>query len=72
MKYVYEIKEEVKDMLKQKNITQEDLADIVGIGRSYINQILNGRITIPKRTAYFITKAISSDFEIDDIFYKKV
>ena len=53
----------------RKIISNRDLAKIVGVGESYISQVLNGRRkSISKMTAYSICKAISPDLEISDLF----
>lgn len=66
--YVIKNKNLVKQILKEKGIkSQRNLAKIIGINEDYLSQIINGRGTI-KVTAYAITKAISSDAEIEDFF----
>lgn len=68
----YTIKEDIniKCILKDAGIkTQKELAEKVGIRADYISQILNGKHTT-KRTAYAITKSISPDLEIENIFNK--
>lgn len=67
---MYELKlssEEFKKLLKDKQKKQKEIANIVGIDKSYMSQITNGR-AISKLCAYAICKAISPDLEIQDLF----
>jgi addiction module HigA family antidote len=41
----------IREELKSRNWTQEDLAQIIGRQTSYINRILSGNIGITARTA---------------------
>ena len=54
-------------LLKENGIKQKDLAEIIGVDRSYISQIANGN-DISKLCAYAICKAVSADLEIIDLF----
>jgi len=69
---MYQLKYNSKDfkkLIKDYNIKQKEIAKIVGIDPSYISQIVNGR-AVSKLCAYAICKAISSDFEIENLFKK--
>lgn len=68
MKRFYTIKPGVKEVIK-KHIKFTQLAEIVGLNASYMSEIVNGRRQdISKTTAYAITKAISPNLEINDLF----
>lgn len=71
MKTFYQIKSNEIKMKIKKYIKLKDLADKVGIDRSYLSQIMNGRKTT-KVIAYAISKGTSEDFEIKDLFYRVV
>lgn len=64
---MYKLKKDKIKFIKSKIKTQKQLAEIVGLDRSYINQILHGR-NVSKLGAFAITKAISSTLEIVDLF----
>lgn len=65
---MYKIKKEEIDKIKKYGTVRE-ISKETGLTEGYVSQILNGTKTkITKRTAYAITKAISSDFEIEDLF----
>ena len=51
--------------------TTKYLSKIVGITPGYFGNILNGKTTIPKATAYAITKAGNENAEIQDYFIRK-
>ena len=42
-----------------KDITQEDLADIVGIDRSYMGHIERGEYNVSAEKLYFIARALN-------------
>lgn len=66
MKYV--MKPEIIDYIK-KNRKNRQLAQMLGVTEGYISQIVNKHKTkITKLMAYALTKAISSDLEINDVF----
>lgn len=73
---MYIIKEEYKnkpdnkqfnELLKKYNKKQKEIIEIIGIGKSYISQIANGK-GISRLCAYAVCKAISSDLEIENLF----
>ena len=47
------------------------LSNIIGITPGYFCNILNGKMTVPKATAYAITKAGNENAEIQDYFIRK-
>lgn len=60
---------EFKIILKEFKITQKDIAEKIGVDRTYISQMVNGR-GISKLCAYAVCKAICKDYEIEDLFVK--
>lgn len=48
----------IEDLRKEKNLTQEKLAELAGLHRSYFWDIEQGR-NISIKTAYKISKALS-------------
>ena len=44
------------------------IADEIGISQTYLSLILHRKQNIPKKLAYFITKTINSELEIEDLF----
>lgn len=56
-------------ILKARRLKRKDIAEITGISESYISQIKSGR-SVKKIVAYAICKAISKDYEIEDLFVK--
>ena len=69
-KSIYKVKPTTKTFIKNK-ISQKELAEKVGVSRSYLNEILNNskRRNVSKSLAYFICKAVDEDLEIEDLFY---
>ena len=47
---------------------QKKASEVIGVTRQYLCNICAQRININKRLAYFITKYIDSDAEIEDYF----
>lgn len=60
-------KEEFKSLLKIKGIKQREIAEVIGVDRTYLSQMTNGR-GVSKLCAYAICKAISPELEINDLF----
>ena len=58
-----------KELIKRNKKTQTNIAEIIGVHRTYISQIVNGRGT-SKLCAYAICKSISPDLELNDLFIK--
>ena len=71
---MYKIKKDVIDkILKENNIkkwgSKTLLAEKSGLSRGYVNQVLLGTRIIKKKTeALALTKSISSDLEIENLF----
>ena len=63
-------KEEFKSLLKIKGITQKEIAEVIGVDRTYISQMTNGRC-VSKLCAYAVCKAISWNLEINNLFIEK-
>lgn len=63
---MYILKDEMKE--KVKDLTNRYIADKVGITETYMSQILNNRKKASKTLAYAISKVISSNYEIEDVF----
>lgn len=65
---MYKMKEEITKEIKKQRINRK-LAEKVGVTEGYISQIVNGKKTrISKTMAYAISKAISNELEIENIF----
>ena len=63
-------KKSFNELLKKYNKKQKEIAEIIGVDRTYISQVANGK-NISKLCAYGVCKAISNDLEIEDLFYIK-
>lgn len=64
---MYKLKDEMKE--KIKDITNRSIANKVGVTEGYISSIVHDKKpNITKTLAYAITKAISNDYEIEDVF----
>lgn len=64
---MYIFKEEKRQEIIEK-YKMTYLCNQVGLTKGYFSQIINGKKTCPKRTAYSITKYFDSDAEIEDYF----
>ena len=73
---MYVIKEKYKNkknnkqfnnLIKKYNIKQIEIAEIIGVHKTYISQVANGKET-SKLCAYGICKAISNNLEIKNLF----
>jgi len=62
---VYKIK---KNIQLDLNITQKEMAEIVGVSENWISLILTGKKKCSKMVAYAITKTIFRESEIEDYF----
>lgn len=69
-KHLYkQLGERIEELRKQRKFTQEDLAQICGLNRSYFWNIENGR-NISIKTAYKIARAL--DVSLSELFdFKK-
>lgn len=64
---MYILKEDVANELRNK-YKNKYLADTIGISLPYVSYILHRKRHISKTLAYFFTKTIDSEKEIDDLF----
>lgn len=62
----YKFKKEMKQTIKKEK-TYTEIAEIIGIDRTYLSQIVNGR-KCSKVIAYAFCKAISPMTEVEDLF----
>ena len=65
----YKLKNRIKEVLKEKNIKQLDLADLTGLDKSTINLIVNNR-TQPTLEAFLKIWAVLDFYPIEKIFYR--
>lgn len=63
----YIIKKDKAEEIKNK-FRNLYIAEVLGKNPSSVSLILNGKLRIPKTTAYAFTKVIDRDLEIDDLF----
>ena len=63
----YKLKQEKANEIRQK-LKNTYIADVSGLSRCYVSLILNGRREVSKRIAYPFTKAVNSEYEIEDLF----
>ena len=64
---MYILKEDVAEEIRKK-YKNNYLVETIGIIRPYVSYILHRKKSISKRLAYFFTKTIDSEKEIDDLF----
>ena len=64
--FKYNLKEELLDGRKINYVAEK-----IGIARITLTNILNGKQTTTKTTAYCIVKCCNAEKEIEDYFYKK-
>lgn len=57
----------IRQFRQKKGITQQELADLVGVTRQTINALENARYNPSLLLAYNITKILGKDY-IEDIF----
>lgn len=65
----YKLKNRIKEVLKEKNIKQLDLADLTGLDKSTINLIVNNR-TQPTLEAFLKIWVALDFYPIEKIFYR--
>lgn len=63
----YLLKENASELIKRK-YRNTYIIETVGLCASYTSQIINRRRAVPKNVAYTFTKAINSEYEIEDLF----
>lgn len=64
--------DEIKDYFK--NVLKKDfyeVAEEVGIAQSYMSMLINKRRSCSKFLAYYLTKYMNSEAEIEDFFERK-
>ena len=65
MRYI--LKEETASLIRRK-YRNSYIMETVGLCASYVSQIINRKRRVPKNVAYTFTKAINSEYEIEDLF----
>ena len=65
MKYI--LKEGKADEIRKK-YKNTYISSITGLSTCYVSLILNGKRQVSKRIAYPFTKAVNSEYEIEDLF----
>ena len=63
----YMLKENTAQLIKKK-YRNTYIMDTVGLCSSYVSQIINRKRAVPKNVAYTFTKAINSNYEIENLF----
>lgn len=61
------LKNWLKEIRKEKNISQQELADMVGVSRNTISSLETGQYEPTAKLAYVL--AIALDLKFEDIFY---
>ena len=61
------MKNNIKELRKEKGLTQDNLAKLVGISRQSINAIENNHMSPNLVHAFKITKALGKNY-IEDVF----
>ena len=61
------LKNYLKEIRKEKNISQQELADMVGVSRNTISSIETGQYQPTAKLAYVICIALDKTFE--EVFY---
>jgi DNA-binding XRE family transcriptional regulator len=56
----------IREFLKYRNMTQEDLSRITGIAQPTLSRIINGKKEIYLESAFIIAKALNC--KIEDVF----
>lgn len=63
----YLLKENTADIIRRK-YKNKYLIEETGLCESYVSQIVHRKKAIPKNGAYVFTKAVNSEYEIEDLF----
>ena len=63
------LKNKIKEFRTKKNLSQQDLANIVGVSRNTISSLEIGKYEPSAKLAYVISIALEKNFE--EIFYFK-
>ncbi len=61
------LKNKLKEMRKEKHLSQSALADMIGVSRNTISSIETGQYTPTAKLAYILCIALDTKFE--DLFY---
>ena len=61
------LKNKLKEIRKEKNISQQELADMVGVSRNTISSLETGQYEPTAKLAYVL--AIALDLKFEDVFY---
>ena len=61
------LKNNLKQIRKEKNISQQELADMVGVSRNTISSLETGQYEPSAKLAYILSIALDKKFE--EIFY---
>jgi putative transcriptional regulator len=61
------LKNNLKQIRKEKNISQQELADMVGVSRNTISSLETGQYEPTAKLAFILAIALDKKFE--DIFY---
>ena len=61
------LKNKLKEIRKEKNISQQELADMVGVSRNTISSLETGQYEPTAKLAYVL--AIALDLKFEAIFY---
>ena len=67
MKKELVLRNNLKEIRKEKNLSQQELADLVGVSRNTISSIETGQYEPTAKLAYVICIALDKKFE--DVFY---
>lgn len=61
------LKNNIKEVRKEKNLTQQNLADLIGVSRNTICSIENGQFNPTAKLALILCIALDKNFE--ELFY---
>lgn len=67
MKYELVLKNRLKEIRKEKDLSQQNLADMVGVSRNTISSIETGQFNPTAKLALILCIALDKKFE--EIFY---
>lgn len=68
--YLFNEIEDWNQIFKNRNITQKEAAEEIGIAKETFSRILNRKRKCSKVTAYAITKFFDESAELEDYFEK--
>ncbi len=67
MKKELVLKNKLKEIRKEKNLSQQDLADMVGVSRNTISSLETGQYEPTAKLAYVL--CIALDVKLEELFY---